>query len=391
MFNIQVLNTIAENGLAVFPKEQYKIGEKMTQPDAILVRSYNLHDFQFADSVQVVGRAGVGINNIPVDKLTQQGIPVLNTPGANTNAVRELVLAGMLLASRHLCAAWEYVRTLDDADNAALNTHIEKDKKQFSGTELRGRTLGVIGLGHIGVQVANAASGLGMQIIGYDPAITVKRAWELSSDVKQAPHLEALLSESDFVTLHVPLIKETHEMVNTKVLSQMKKGAILLNFSRGEIIDEQAVLNALDQKMMSCYVSDFPSIALKNHPQVICLPHLGASTQQAEENCAIMVARQIRDFLEKGTISHAVNFPEIDMPNHITAHRLALTHTNTPGMVAQISSKLAVEKMNILGLQNGSHNDIAYTLIDLNSILTEKLLTELKKIDGMIRVRKIEK
>jgi len=389
MFNIQVLNAIAKNGLAEFSSDNYTIAEHFEQPDALLVRSFDLHKYDFPQSIQVVGRAGVGVNNIPIEKLTAIGIPVLNTPGANTNAVRELVLAGMLLASRNLCYAWDYVRQLTAKNNTELSLLIEKNKKQFSGSELRGQTLGVIGLGNIGVKVANAAAGLGMKILGHDPAITVKRAWELSSDVRQATNLTALLSASDFISLHIPLLDATREMINAELLSQIKPGAVLLNFSRGEIVDESALLDALQKKIISVYVSDFPSIELANHPQVICLPHLGASTQQAEENCAIMIVRQLRDFLEQGTITNAINFPEIDMPNQQTEHRLALTHSNTPGMVAQISAKLADLKMNIASLQNGSKQQIAYTLIDINSELPEKLLISLQQISGMIRVRKI--
>lgn len=389
MFNIQMLNPVSNKGLVEFPEESYHIATEVEQPEAILVRSFQMRDFRTPDSLLVVGRAGVGVNNIPVDRLTQQGIPVLNTPGANTNAVRELVLAGMLLASRNICPAVDYIRQLKENNEHAFEQQIESDKKRFAGSELRGKTLGVIGLGNIGVQVANTASALGMHILGYDPSITVERAWQLSSEVRQARQIEELLSHSDYVTLHVPLLPETRGMIHAEKLSRMKKGSVLLNFSRNDIVDEQAILQALQTGQIAAYVTDFPTLTLKDHPKVICLPHLGASTQEAEENCAVMIARQIRSFLEEGAIQNSVNFPSIELAPTHSSHRLAFVHRNMPGMVAQISTALAEEKINIISLQNGSRGEIAYTLADISKLPGPALLPALSSIEGMIKVRQV--
>lgn len=391
MFTVQLLNPVSKAGLAQLPAKAYHIEEKPAHPDAILVRSFQMHDLAIPESLVVVGRAGVGVNNIPVKKLTELGIPVLNTPGANTNAVRELVIAGMLLASRHLCAAAEYVHGLQAENDAALETLIENNKKRFAGTELRGKTLGVVGLGNIGVQVANAAAGLGMQIQGYDPAITVERAWQLSSDVKQAKTLDDLFEASDYVTLHVPLVPETKGMISHEKIAKFKKGACLLNFSRHEIVSDAAVLEALNASQLRTFVTDFPSLSLKNHPAVVSLPHLGASTLEAEENCALMIVQAMRDFLERGVIAHSVNFPSIDLRSTNGAERLAMVHQNVPGMVARISTEFAKKNINIISLQNGSRDSIAYTLTDIEGIPAPDLLKALSAIEGMIRVRRVEK
>jgi len=380
-----MLNPVSKTGLEEFPKESYHIAAEMQQPDAILVRSYQMGDFKTPESLLVVGRAGVGVNNIPIDRLTAKGIPVLNTPGANTNAVRELVLAGMLLASRHLCSAVEYVRQLPVDSEKAFEQQMEADKKRFAGSELRGKTLGVIGLGNIGVQVANAAASLGMRILGHDPSITVERAWQLSSEVRQARQLEALLAQSDFVTLHVPLLPETKGMINAERIQRIKKGAVLLNFSRHDIVEDISVREALDQQHLAAYVTDFPTLALRSHARVIGLPHLGASTQEAEENCALMIVRQVRRFLEEGTLLNSVNFPSIELAPTPGSCRLSFVHRNIPGMVAQISTVLAAEKINIVSLQNGSKGEIAYTLTDLS----EAPPPTLQGIEGMIRVRRV--
>ena len=313
MFNIQALNSIAAVGLKQFPENLYHVEAEIHDPDAILVRSYNLHDKVLPSSVKVIGRAGAGVNNIPVDLLTKQGIPVLNTPGANANAVKELVIAGMLLASRHICQAWNYLKHLSEKNDTDLNKKIEQDKKQFVGFELLGKTLGVIGLGSIGVKVANTAMHLGMNIIGYDPTITVNRAWELSADVKQAMSLQHLLSTADFVSIHVPLNEQTKKMIGHTQLALMKKNAVLLNFSRENIIDTDALKEALQQQKIFSYITDFPTLELRTLPTVTSLPHLGASTREAEENCALMIAKQVRSFLETGAITHAVNFPSIEI------------------------------------------------------------------------------
>jgi D-3-phosphoglycerate dehydrogenase / 2-oxoglutarate reductase len=388
MFKIQTLNAISNTGLSQFPHDLYEISAEMQNPDAILVRSGNMHDMKLAEAVKVVGRAGAGVNNIPVAELTKIGIPVLNTPGANANAVRELVLAGMLLASRNICQAWNYVSQLKIPD-AELDKQIEKDKKQFVGFELMGKTLGVVGLGSIGVKVANAAMHLGMRVIGFDPTITVSRAWELSSSVQQARNIDDVLKESDFVTFHVPLTPETKNMLSKARIELLKDGVVILNFARDGILDNEALLEALNAKKVFAYVTDFPSPKMKDHPRVISLPHLGASTSEAEENCAVMIVKQVRDFLETGAITNSANFPAIEMPLSPGGFRLAVVNRNVPNMVAQISAALADAKLNILSLLNKSRDDIAYTLIDVNSTVNEGVLKAIGKIDGVVHVRKI--
>lgn len=388
MFKIQTLNTIAAVGLNEFPRELYEVGSDIQQPDAILVRSQNLHDAVIPDCVKAIGRAGAGVNNIPVDAMTQRGIPVFNTPGANANAVRELVLAGMLLASRNICQAWNYVNTLK-VEPAELDKKIEQDKKQFVGFELMDKTLGVIGLGSIGVKVANAAISLGMNVVGFDPTITVNRAWELSSSVKQAHSIDDLLTVSDFVTFHVPLNDETKNMISTSRFQLMKKGIVLLNFARDGIIDKTALADALKEKKVFAYVSDFPSVELKNFPGVISLPHLGASTREAEENCAVMIAKQVRDFFENGAINCSVNFPSIEMPRSPSSVRLAIVNRNVPNMVAQMSSKLGNAGLNIVSFLNKSREEIAYTLIDVDKDVSDSVLKEIANISGVVQVRKL--
>lgn len=389
MFRIRTLNAIAAAGLDQFPRELYEVASEIQQPDAILLRSHHMHDMPIEPTIKAVGRAGAGTNNIPIDLLTQQGIPVFNTPGANANAVRELVIAGMLLASRHICEAYQYVKTLT-SEGQALENEVEQGKKQFVGFELAGKTLGVIGLGSIGVKVANAALHLGMRVIGYDPTISVHRAWELSSDVKQAYSMDDLLMESDFVTFHVPLIDETRHMINHSRLQILKRGAVVLNFAREEIIDNRAILDALNEKKVCAYVTDFPTADMKDHPSVISLPHLGASTREAEENCAVMVVKQIRHYLETGGISNSVNFPTVEISaNPIGTTRLAIVNANIPNMVAQISTKLASVGLNILSLLNKSRDKIAYTLIDVNGDIASSILDEIAQIEGVIQVRKI--
>lgn len=388
MFKIQTLNAIASTGLNQFPRERYEVASDLHQPDAILVRSQAMHDMSIPDSVKVIGRAGAGLNNIPVSTLTKRGIPVFNTPGANANAVRELVIAGMLLASRNICQAWHYVSQLQMHDHE-LENEIERNKKQFVGFELMGKTLGVIGLGSVGVQVANAAINLGMQVIGYDPSITVSRAWELSASVKQSGSIDDLLREADFVSFHVPLTDATKHMINSSRLQLMKPGVVLLNFAREGIIDNQALTDALNDKKVFAYVTDFPSTPLKNHARVISLPHLGASTREAEENCAIMIARQVRDYLEHGAITHSANFPTVDLSRQISGARLTIVNANVPNMVAQISSKLAAAELNIVSLLNKSREDIAYTVIDLQSEINTTVLQQIANIEGVMQLRQL--
>ena len=389
MHKIQILNTIDPAGLAQLPKESYQVSENITHPDAILLRSASLHSVTIPDSVKVIARAGAGVNNIPVHSLTELAIPVLNTPGANANAVKELVLAGMLLACRNLCQAWNHVRQMT-ADNENIHLQVEKDKKQFAGFELPNKTLGVIGLGHIGAKVANAARALGMRVIGYDPTITVKQAWELSSDVQNVPNLDQLIKESDFISLHIPLLPETKYLMNETRLALAKPTAVLLNFSREEIVDTQALQSALDRNLLFSYVCDFPCIRLKNHPRVISFPHLGASTKEAEETCAIMAANQLREFLENGNIINSVNFPNTEMPHH-KGNRIAITNANITSMVAQISTKIADAGLNIIDLLNKSKEKIAYTLIDVEGEVSDSLLDEIAAIQGVIKVRYLSK
>lgn len=386
MFKIQTLNAIAAVGLDQLPHEKYEIATDISHPDAILLRSHDLHHMKIPASVKVIGRAGAGVNNIPVAALTKLGIPVLNTPGANANAVRELVLAGMLLACRNICQAWNFVRDLKANE---LEKEVEQAKKQFVGFELQGKTLGVIGLGSVGVKVANAALHLGMQVVGYDPTISVNRAWELSANVTQARSLDELLMKADFVSFHVPLIEETKHMINASRLAIMKPNVVILNFARDAIVDNDAILTALNHKKVRAYVSDFPNALLKDHPQVISLPHLGASTFEAEDNCARMIVQQVRDFLEQGSITHSVNFPAIDMPQAPNSVRLAIVNENVPNMVAQISSQLANAKLNIISLVNKSREEIAYTLIDVPTTINVALLKTISEIQGVIQVRQL--
>ena len=338
MHKILTLNNISVAGLERLPRDSYEVASEMSHPDAILVRSAKMHDMAVPDSLKAIGRAGAGVNNIPVPEMTKRGIAVFNAPGANANAVKELVLAGMLMAARNIGPAWDFARSLAGAD-AEIHKAVEAGKKQFVGYELPGRTLGVIGLGAIGVKVANAAQALGMRVIGYDPTITVRSAWQLESAVEQAASVDDLLSKANFVSFHVPLTDKTRSMINAERLRLMPPESVLLNFARDGIIDDAAVVEALDSGQLYGYVCDFPSNLLKDHPRCITLPHLGASTREAEENCAIMVADQLRDYLENGNITNSVNFPEIQLPRN-GGYRLAVVNSNVPNRVGQISTDL---------------------------------------------------
>ncbi|WP_267257125.1 phosphoglycerate dehydrogenase [Coxiella endosymbiont of Ornithodoros maritimus] len=384
-YKILLLDNISPHGLEKFNPEKYTLLTECEEPDAILVRSCNLHDKKIADRVQVIGRAGVGVNNIPVRPLTLSGVPVLNTPGANANAVKELVITGILLASRHIYPALDYARHIE-GDDETITQQVEKNKKRFSGFELPGKTLGIIGLGQVGVKVANAAVRLGMKAIGYDPAITVRSAWELSSEVAQAESLRYVLRNSDFVTVHVPLNTHTHHLINEEAIAQMKNNVVLLNFARAEIVDNQALAQALSKNKIQNYVCDFPSRIFKSFPQVICLPHLGASTKEAEENCAIMVVEQIQDFLENGYIRNSINFPTVKLVR-TEGCRIAITNKNVPNMVAQVSTVLSQADINIIDMINKSRDEIAYTIIDVNKKIDQNILHQLQSIDGIIRVR----
>jgi D-3-phosphoglycerate dehydrogenase len=385
MYKILTLNNISVRGLERLPRERYEVASEIGHPDAVLVRSADMHSMPIPDSVLAVARAGAGTNNVPVAKLSQRGIPVFNAPGANANAVKELVLAGMFLAARNICQAWAYVRTLE-GDDHAIDDAVEKGKKTFVGHELPGRTLGVVGLGAIGVEVANAALGLGMKVLGYDPQITVQRAWQLSSGVEQALSLDDLFARSDFVTVHVPLNDHTRGLVNAARVKLMRRGSVILNFARAQIVDERAVIDGLDSGHLWAYICDFPTRTIKSHARVVALPHLGASTGEAEENCAVMVADTLRDFLENGNVRHSVNFPEAVLPRAGEC-RLAIANANVPNMVGQISTTLADASLNIADLLNKSRGEIAYTLIDIDAPVPASVVERVRSIQGVLSAR----
>jgi len=385
MFKIQTLNNISDIGLERLPRELYEVSSDVQQPDAILLRSFKMHDMEIPATLRAVGRAGAGVNNIPVDKLSARGIPVFNAPGANANAVKELVIAGMLLACRNICQAWDFARTLQ-GDDATLNKLVEAGKKDFVGFELPGRTLGVIGLGAIGREVANAALALGMKVIGFDPGITVQGAWKLSSNVQQAANVDELVAKADFISLHVPLADATRNLINAQRLQLMKKGVVLLNFAREGIIDVDALNAALNSGQVYAYICDFPSNLFSGNKRVIALPHLGASTAEAEDNCAVMVAEQVRDFLENGNIHNSVNFPEVMMPR-TEGQRIAIANANVPNMVGQISTAMAKAGINIIDLINKSRGDYAYTLADAEGKIPDSVVQEIAKIGGVLSVR----
>ncbi|MDB5899120.1 MAG: D-isomer specific 2-hydroxyacid dehydrogenase NAD-binding [Ramlibacter sp.] len=384
-FGIQVLNQISKSGLDKLPAGRYITGKDLAAPDAILVRSADLHATTIPPSVLAVGRCGAGTNNIPVAALTARGVPVFNAPGGNANAVKELVLAGMLMAARNLPAAERFVHGLDPR-NPQLEKAIEDGKKAFAGFELCSHTLGVIGLGKVGALVADAAIKLDMQVMGFDPHITVDAAWSLPAQVRKAASVDDVLKNSDFVTLHVPLVEATRHMVNADNLRLMRPGAVLLNFSRDGVVDDQAVLAALGASQLGCYVCDFPHAALLGHPKVIALPHLGASTREAEDNCAAMVADQLRDFLEQGNIRNAVNFPSVSMQRE-SRWRVAIANANVPNMLGQISTAMANAGLNIHNMVNKSRGDMAYTLVDVDSAVSDSVLDAIRAIDGVLVVR----
>ncbi len=384
-FEILVLNNIAQVGLKRLPAELYHLAKEAAHPDAILLRSQDLHEMKIPASVKAIGRAGAGTNNIPVKLMSERGVPVFNAPGANANAVKELVLAGMLIAARNLAPAMEYVRALKGEDEA-LAKRVEEGKKQFAGMELPQHTLGVIGLGKIGSLVADAAIHLGMNVLGYDPEITVDAAWSLPAQVKKAHSIDEVLKASHFVTLHVPLAPQTRKLINAKNLELLRPGCILLNFSREGIVDSAAVVQALAAHKLKYYVTDFPDSELAAAPGVIALPHLGASTREAEDNCAVMVVDQLRAYLEHGNVANAVNFPDMSMPRE-SPYRVALANANVPNMVAQISATIAKAGLNIHNMLNKSKGEMAYTLVDVDSAATRELAAQLGKISGVLAVR----
>jgi D-3-phosphoglycerate dehydrogenase len=381
---VLTLNAISARGLARLP-QHYVVGGDVVNPDAILVRSASMHEMEIPASVRTIGRAGAGTNNIPVKKLSERGVPVFNAPGANANAVKELVIAGMLMGARNLVPALRFVESLSGSDEA-MHKATEAGKKQFAGMELPGRTLGVIGLGAIGSYIAEAAIRLGMHVIGFDPAITVDAAWRLPSQVKRAESVEDVLRQADFVTLHVPLLDATRNLINAQRIGVMRPGSVLLNFAREGVVDNAAAIEALDADKLHAYICDFPANALKGHAKVVALPHLGASTIEAEENCAVMVAEQVADYLENGNIQNSVNFPNVSMPRE-SGFRLAIANANVPNMVGQISTVLAAAGLNIHNMVNKSKGDIAYTLVDVDSDVPASIKEQLSTIAGVLAVR----
>jgi len=389
MYKVLTLNNIAVEGLRHLPRQRYEVASEIAHPDAILLRSFNMHDWDIPDTVAAIGRAGAGTNNIPIDDMSARGVPVFNAPGANANAVKELVIGGLLIAARNLCDAREHVKALTETGEE-LNKAVEAGKKQFVGFELPGKTLGVIGLGAVGVEVANVALNLGMNVIGFDPNITVRNAWQLSAGVEHAETLDQLFQHADAVTLHVPLIEETKGLVNRDRLALMPKGGVVINFARGGVVDDDAVLAELDSGHLHAYVTDFPTEKSLAHENVVALPHLGASTAEAEENCAIMVAENVKDYLENGNIRFSVNFPQARMAR-LDAHRTTVANANVPNMVGQISTCLANAGLNIEDLLNKSFGDLAYTIVDVNGPVTEETMAKIRNIDGVLTLRNLGK
>jgi D-3-phosphoglycerate dehydrogenase len=384
-YAVRVLNQISSAGLKRLAPDRYTVGKDVAEPDAMLVRSADMHAMEIPASVQAIGRAGAGTNNIPVKALSARGVAVFNAPGANANAVKELVLAGMLLAARNLAPALRFVAALD-ADSSDIDKAVEEGKKAFAGFELAGHTLGIVGLGKVGCLVADAAIRLGMDVLGYDPEITVDAAWSLPAQVKKAGSVAEVLKSAHFISLHVPLVDATRHLVNAHNIGLLRPGAVLLNFSREGVVDEAGVLAALNAEGLAWYVCDFPSAATHAHDRVIALPHLGASTREAEDNCAMMVADQIRDYLENGNVANAVNFPAVAMARE-SAFRIAIANANVPNMLGQISTAMANAGLNIHNMVNKSRGDMAYTLVDVDSAVNESVLDAIRAIGGVLSVR----
>lgn len=389
MFKVLTLDNIAVEGLRRLPRERYEVATEISNPDVVLLRGHDMHEMEIPQSVAAIGRAGAGTNNIPVAAMSARGIPVFNAPGANANAVKELAIAGMLIGARNLCRASAYVAELTETGEA-LERVVEAGKKQFVGFELPGKTLAVVGLGAIGVEIANTALSLGMKVVGFDAAITVRNAWQLSAGVNHAESMEQLFQHADFVTLHVPLVDATRHLVNAERLALLNDGAVLVNFARGGVVDNDAVINALDSGKLHAFVTDFPTPELIAHPKAVTLPHLGACTAEAEENCAIMVTENVKEYLENGNIRFSVNFPESRLPR-LDAWRITLANANVPNMVGQISTCIANAGVNIEDLLNKSIGELAYTIVDVNSEPTQELLAEIAAIEGVLTLRNLGK
>jgi len=387
MYKIQTFNQISEKGLSRLPRQEYQVATDIEGADAILVRSHKLGQEHLNPNLKAVARAGAGTNNIPVDDYTRQGVVVFNTPGANANAVKELVVCGLLLASRGVLQGINWVNTLDPAATAAeLNMQIEAEKKRFKGGELAGKTIGVVGLGAIGALVADVAIQLGMKVLGYDPAISVDSAWRVANQVEKQENLTSLISRSDFVTLHLPVLDNTRNLIDRKIINYFKTGAVLLNFSRDAIVDNGALLEGLNSGRLASYVSDFPTPELVGHPRTILLPHIGASTDEAEDNCAVMAVDQLRDFLQNGNIRNAVNFPNLSLERSEGSSRIAIVNQNVPGMLGQILSILAERDINVIDMLNKSRGDVAYNLIDIEGAPSAETLADIKAIPHVIKV-----
>ncbi len=387
MYNIKLLNKISEAGLTSFDKNKYSWSEDMANADAIMVRSASMHDMEIDPSVKAVARAGAGVNNIPCDKYAEQGIVVFNTPGANANAVKELVLLGLLISSRKVAPALEWVRGLK-GQGAEVGKLVEKGKSQFAGPEIYGKTLGVIGLGAIGILVANAARALGMTVYGYDPYLSVNAAWDLSRSIKHATDLKEIYANCDYITVHVPFNASTKDMINAEVIASMKDGVRILNFARGELVNADDILAALESKKVSAYVTDFPTDAQLCADGVIALPHLGASTPESEDNCARMAALELQDFLENGNIKNSVNFANVSMPRAGT-NRICVFHKNIKSVLSQISTAISDQGVNIENMVNAAKNDFSYTIVDVASALNDEVIAKIDAIEGVIKVRVI--
>jgi D-3-phosphoglycerate dehydrogenase len=389
MYKVRTYNQISSKGLDRFPRDNYEIASELAEPDAFMLRSHKLHDEEIPASVSAVARAGAGVNNIPVPEFTKKGIVVFNTPGANANAVKELIASALFMASRDIFGGMNYVQGLTDiTDGAEMSKLLEKQKKQFAGCEVAGKTLGVVGLGAIGSMVANMALELGMNVVGYDPAISVEAAWRLSSDVEKMENLQSLLGRADFITLHVPALEVTRHLINAEALQCMKSSAILLNFAREEVVDASAVQNALDNGGLGKYVTDFPTPELLGRDNVLLMPHIGASTEEAEENCAMMAADQLMDYLENGNIVNSVNFPATKMPRNC-GYRITFCNENVPKVLGNVLSLLADRSMNVIDMVNKSRDDIAYNIVDVETEPTAELLEEIRNVDGIVVVRSL--
>lgn len=388
MYKVLTLNNIAPIGMDKFPTDSYVISDDEPNPDAIILRSFKMHEMDLPKSLKAVGRAGAGVNNIPLDKMSAAGVPVFNAPGANANAVKELVIASLFISARNISEAIKYTEGLEGGD-AELSKLVEAGKKKYGGFELPGRTIGVVGLGAIGRMVANTCIDLGMKVVGFDPGLTVDGAWQLSSQITRANSVDEMLGKVDFLTVHVPLIDATRDLINDVNVKKMKKTAVVINLARGGIVNDEAVCSAIDAGGLACYVTDFPNNRTKQTPQVIGLPHLGASTVEAEDNCAVMVANQVRDYLETGNIVNSVNFPNVSMPLG-TEHRLVVCNANVPNMVGQISTILADANLNIHDMINQSKGEIAYTIVDLDSEIPDQVVATIKQLDGVMIARAVK-